>query len=368
MTEQEDIWVAQQGEKFGPYSKSALRELIRDGRFTRRAVVWREGMGEWVAISVMFPDEAYVPSLPPTFAVASGSAAQRMQAAQDDRAGVPRPPSLHWGLLFLFSVLTLGLFLLVWMFIQASWVRKIDPQSKARLMLGLGLTMYFVGYILLNTGAVKLGGLLCLSWSVICVVAYFSMAGSIRRQLVPRGLPVAIGGVTLFFFNIIYLQGQLTWIARWTDTGQTQPPAPKAALWWLMLIPIVMVAMLAGIAVPAYQQYVIRTQVAQGFSVANDAKAEVSAYYVSHRRMPPDNRSLGMRAEGITNSHFVSRAFVDDGSITVAFNTPQASPKIRSDVLVLTPAVTGNQLRWDCATNTTLAQRYRPVACRKNAR
>ena len=52
------------------------------------------------------------------------------------RALFPRPPSLHWALVFLFTLLTFGIFGWVWYFIQSSWVKKIDKRSNA--------TVYFI--------------------------------------------------------------------------------------------------------------------------------------------------------------------------------------------------------------------------------
>jgi hypothetical protein len=86
------------------------------------------------------------------------------------------------------------------------------------------------------------------------------MAGSIRRKLAVHGLPVEIGGVTLFFFNTFYLQGQLRWIARWQETNARQPAPPKAVFWLLWLVLLVLGA---GILIPAYQHYVQRVQAMQ---------------------------------------------------------------------------------------------------------
>jgi hypothetical protein len=54
----------------------------------------------------------------------TAQAEQRHPAAE---YAFPTPPKLHWALVLLFTVLTLGIFLIVWMFIQSSWAKKIDP-------------------------------------------------------------------------------------------------------------------------------------------------------------------------------------------------------------------------------------------------
>ncbi|UGB38402.1 DUF4234 domain-containing protein [Frateuria soli] len=104
-----------------------------------------------------------------------------------DRATLQTPPSLHWGRVFLLSVVTLGIFGIVWSFIQANWVRRIDPDSRAIAMMGAALACYFVGYLLAAAGAPadeaapattleRLGWLLKAAYALFYLGAYFAMA------------------------------------------------------------------------------------------------------------------------------------------------------------------------------------------------
>ena len=61
---------------------------------------------------------------------------------------VPPPPKLHWGLVLLFSVITVGIFFIVWMFIQSSWIKKIDATSNATNQLIAYMTLQLEGQIL----------------------------------------------------------------------------------------------------------------------------------------------------------------------------------------------------------------------------
>lgn len=287
----EKIWIAQNGQKSGPFAEDEVRRWIAEGRFGPDTLAWHKGMPEWVPLSSLFPEEAASPTPPPPVPKAAASApavfvaedrpgptysyderapapspSGASYASHDDdasetlsRRNLPAPPSLHWGLVFLFSILTLGIFTIVWPFIQANWVKKIDSDSKATTMLVAGLACLIVGEVI-SAGSRRsgLGGLLSLAYYVLWYVSYFSMAGSIKRKLAEYHLPVEIGGVTLFFFTTFYLQGQLSWISRWKETGSSNPKPPKGAFYFLMLIPIFVIAMLAAIAIPAYQDYVKR--------------------------------------------------------------------------------------------------------------
>jgi hypothetical protein len=299
----EKIWIAQNGQRSGPFTEEDVRRWIAEGRYGPDTLAWHKGMPDWVSLLSLFPEEAATPPPPPAAPKAPASAPavfttqdrpgatysydERAPApspsapgydsqhvygspdsfgARDDdstksasRRDLPAPPSLHWGLVFLFGILTFGIFTIIWPFIQANWVRKIDSDSKASMMLGGGLACFFAGEILsAGSRGSALGGLLLLAYLVLWLVAYFSMAGSIKRALAEYKLPVEIGGITLFFFNTLYLQGQLSWISRWKETGSSNPKPPKGAFYFLLLVPVFVIAMLAAIAIPAYQDYVKR--------------------------------------------------------------------------------------------------------------
>lgn len=285
----EKIWIAQEGQRSGPFTQEDVRRGIAERRYGPDTLAWHKGLTDWVSLFSLFPESTATPPPPPK---AAASAPPAVFSAHDrpgstfnaddrgpaaaspgfgyashaddtshraNRRDLPTPPSLHWGLVFLFSILTLGIFAIIWPFIQASWVRKIDSDSKATLMLAGGLVCLVAGEIV-SPGSRQsvLGGLLTLAYYVLWIVAYFSMADSIKRKLAEYSLPVEIGGVTLFFFNTFYLQAQLSWIARWQNTGSSNPKPPKAAFYFLLLVPVFLIAMLAAIAIPQYQNYVKR--------------------------------------------------------------------------------------------------------------
>lgn len=278
MSDSDKIWIAQNGERSGPFSEGDVRVWLTQGRYDGQTLAWRKGMPEWVLLFSLFPERptAAAPAQPSrpaaifdavdrpvaTHVLEEPTSAFRPTAASSNDA-LPPPPSMHWGLVLLLSIVTLGIFALVWPFIQANWVRKIDSESKATLWLGIAIGCLVVGEVL-SVGNPKssIGGLFTLVYAVLFIGAYFGMAASIRRKLADYDLPVEIGGVTLFFFNTLYLQGQLSWIARWQNTGSSQPKAPKA-VYWLLWLPVFLLAILAAIAIPSYQDYVHRAQAMQ---------------------------------------------------------------------------------------------------------
>jgi Tfp pilus assembly major pilin PilA len=386
VTTDNTIWIGQNGEKYGPYSEASVRQWMAEGKFAPDALAWRDGMPDWVPLSHFFftaPGAAPQPPPPPAFRTqdhaygGNAFSAQRYDQtgyAETGRADMPTPPSLHWGLVLLFSILSFGIFAIVWPFIQASWVRRIDPESKSRMLLIIALIcfvigepIYWIGLTELTHGtggSAGLGGLLLLARWILYLVAYFSMAGSIERVMSRYGIRPEIGRITLFFFPMFYLQAQLSWLARWKETGQTSPAASKGSIWALVLI-VPFIAILAAIAIPAYQSYVVRTQVAEGMALADGAKTAFSAYYNNRHTVPSDNAAAGLAPDTSITGRYVSSVDVSGGKITVAFDSAAANATIRDKVLVLSPETSGSQITWTCSAESTVPARDLPLGCRR---
>ena len=237
--------MSRNGANFGPYAETQLDAMFAQGNIAPNDLVWKEGMPGWLPASEVFdinvwgsqrltpppiprqsvpPNPAALPSMP-AVAVFQPQPSQRPQAGAKD-AG-PLPPKLHWGLVLLFTVLTLGIFLLVWMFIQSSWVRKIDSTSNATNLLIGYLALMIVGQVLgeSSTSSLKgLGGLLVIGAYVVFYFGVFSMRRSMLtyfNQTEP--IQLKLSAVMTFLFSILYLQSHMTRVAKWKLTGNLEP-------------------------------------------------------------------------------------------------------------------------------------------------
>ncbi|HET8898321.1 MAG TPA: pilin [Rhodanobacteraceae bacterium] len=295
------------------------------------------------------------------------------------RAALPTPPSLHWALLWLFTIASLGVFGVIWSFVQAAWVRRIDPRSNAQTLLGIATACLAAGYgcvitavMLVDTSApgmalpvLTIGRLLLLGWLIVHVVAYFSMTNSLRSQAVVSGFPLEIGGGTLFFFTLCYLQGQLRWLARWKASGQTSPAAPKGIFWILSLALVFAVGIVAAIALPRHEHHRIRAEVSEGALLADGAKRAMVEYYGKHHTLPFDNDAAGLARSGSISGRYVSSVNVAGGVVTVAFDTADADSRLRQQTLVFFPVTGPDGIRWNCLKYSTVPDEDLPVSCRK---
>jgi type IV pilus assembly protein PilA len=132
-----------------------------------------------------------------------------------------------------------------------------------------------------------------------------------------------------------------------------------------LMIVVAIIAILAAIAIPAYQNYLIRAQVAEGFSLATGAKAAVWDFEANTGRLPSSNQSAGLATDTSISGNYVSSVDVTGGVITVAFAGPKANTAILNQVLVLSPTTGDGSITWTCGPpGTTLSGEYLPSNCR----
>jgi hypothetical protein len=178
---------------------------------------------------------AYAPpapgfSAPPAYAAPAYGGAAAPAAAP--MPGGPMPPNMHWAVVMILAWITGGLAGLIWAFKEAAFVKKIDPSSKALVLLA-GTLIGMVVLLVLAFGAMTsgsasamaaAGGLIMILYMVILViglVTIFSMRSSIQRyynSTEPIGL--RLSGVMTFFFNILYFQYHFSRIVEWKKTGR----------------------------------------------------------------------------------------------------------------------------------------------------
>ena len=129
-----------------------------------------------------------------------------------------------------------------------------------------------------------------------------------------------------------------------------------------LMIVVAIVAVLAAIALPAYQDYVARSQVSEAFSLAGNARTAVTVYFTQKATYPSDNDDAGLANPASISGRYVESVTVLDGTgeIHIVLGN-QASQKISGQTLEMQLNNTGGSLHWDCG---GLDARYLPSACR----
>lgn len=129
-----------------------------------------------------------------------------------------------------------------------------------------------------------------------------------------------------------------------------------------LMIVVAIIAILAAIAIPAYQDYTIRAQVTEGLSLGSAAKLAIWDYVSNHGTVPADNAVAGLSPAADISGDYVSSVDVDGTDVTVTFGN-KANTAITGKTINLLPVLTAGSIKWDC-TGGDVAAKYRPSVCR----
>jgi type IV pilus assembly protein PilA len=127
-----------------------------------------------------------------------------------------------------------------------------------------------------------------------------------------------------------------------------------------LLIVIVILGVLASVAIPAYNNYVIKAKISDALSLTTGAKTGVTVFYSTHNTLTgANNASVGLESANDVSSSYVSSVAVNDGTITATL--AGINSEINNKTLVLTPAATRGRITWNCTTD--IPEKYAPSNC-----
>ena len=153
-----------------------------------------------------------------------------------------------------------------------------------------------------------------------------------------------------------------------------------------LMIVVAIIAILAAIAISQYQDYVIRSQVAEGSSLAAGVKTAVSEFYNNYGHFPVascanGNLSVGLAMPASIVGTYVSELRVSgdgcpaplgSGSVVALFSStaPQkASATIDTAGLIFSPVTHAGSISWKCKRfllggSVVLRDKWLPSSCR----
>ncbi len=147
-----------------------------------------------------------------------------------------------------------------------------------------------------------------------------------------------------------------------------------------LMIVVAIIGILAGIAIPAYQDYTVRAQVVEAFSLASEIKGSVQEFRKDRGRLPKSNREAGVPDANLLIGNYVSSIDVQDGALHVHMGN-HVNKAIEGKIVTLQPLlVTGSPaspMSWRCglravpkgmeavgANRTDIDNKFLPSSCR----
>ena len=142
-----------------------------------------------------------------------------------------------------------------------------------------------------------------------------------------------------------------------------------------LMIVVAIIGILAAIAIPAYQDYTIRSKVTELINAAGVCKTGVAEYYQSKGLMPATTDEAGCSDKGTANS---SAPVVGAGGIIVVTAAGGLQTQLKAngsgDKFLYNPMCAGAACaadgssgaltEWDCKTGTDVKAKYLPAQCR----
>ncbi len=181
-----------------------------------KATIWQSGppVSQILGIATPITPAAYQNPMAPSYPVANPAA-------------YPDAPNLSWGLVLLFAFFTCSLFMWVWNLVLASWMKRVQPNSKAVLYYAAATILLFFQVIagthsrvtMFQPGmhwwvtyytAHPLRNMLSLATWIVRIIARFTMRSELEQHFntaEPVGL--SLSGVMTFFFGGLYFQYHL---------------------------------------------------------------------------------------------------------------------------------------------------------------
>lgn len=133
-----------------------------------------------------------------------------------------------------------------------------------------------------------------------------------------------------------------------------------------LMIVVAIIAILAAIALPAYQDYMVRAKVSELVVAADACKNSVAEFYQQTQRLPGSTDSAGCSSN--PTKYITSLAVGGNGVITTTATAATDLYGAANGTFVLTPtataSATGNSiLQWAC-NGSSIPNKYLPAMCR----
>ncbi|MCC6264331.1 MAG: DUF4339 domain-containing protein [Bryobacterales bacterium] len=231
-----NYFVQREQREYGPYTEGDLRRYLASGHLFPHDLVRREDeqahrpLSQWMS-------SAAAPAIPPG---AYAPAYLRPQMAN----GAPLPPNLHWGLVLLFTILTCGFFSMIWMLMQAWWLKQLHPANRSIWLLTASFGITYVASIalsafspLVETAPKDPDLSLPIMFFFLGIAVLISLAGlglffaaelAMRKEMLTyfntvENIQLRLNPVLTVFVGMYYLQYHMSRIVEWKKTGALAP-------------------------------------------------------------------------------------------------------------------------------------------------
>lgn len=124
-----------------------------------------------------------------------------------------------------------------------------------------------------------------------------------------------------------------------------------------LMITVAIVGVLSAVAIPSYQDYVARSQVAEGLSLLSGSKIEVGEYFANNGNLPNTLQTTNLGS-------YIDELYIEDDLIKATFS-PDSNSRIAGKFVALKIDDDSNNLKFNCVSD--LENQYLPKDCQSSS-
>jgi type IV pilus assembly protein PilA len=135
-----------------------------------------------------------------------------------------------------------------------------------------------------------------------------------------------------------------------------------------LMIVVAIIGILAAVALPAYQDYMVRAKASEIILALSAPKTTIAEFYGTYTRMPLNATSAAI---DVTGSKYVASmlyTYVDasNATLTAAAQGLGAADAVGNVVMTAVGTAATGKIAWECGktAGTTLPAKYRPASCK----
>ena len=130
-----------------------------------------------------------------------------------------------------------------------------------------------------------------------------------------------------------------------------------------LMIVVAIIGILAAIAIPAYLDYTVRSQISEGLSLVSGAKTAVNEYYMNRGSWPANNVEAGLSDEHDIIGRYTEHVSVASNVIEIKYGN-DCNAVIFDEKIEFTAVDNAGSIIWTCASAGVIKANHLPNACR----
>ena len=130
-----------------------------------------------------------------------------------------------------------------------------------------------------------------------------------------------------------------------------------------LMIVVALIGILTALAIPLYQNYMIRAQVAEGVNMTGPVKVAIAEFHEDGGAFPANNAEAALSTPTSYSGKYVDSISVTGPVISILYGN-DANGQINGSTVTITAIADEGAMSWDCASGGVIPDIFLPTSCR----